>query len=86
MLLADIHAFFQQQIKQNLLTDFSQVSRDNPVIIFGFSFKIRKILRNQLSGSRCHHGSHIHGILDSVIYNLSGCDSRHLCQRLLRIL
>ena len=50
MLLADIHAFFQQQIKQNLLTDFSQVSRDNPVIIFGFSFKIRKILRNQLSG------------------------------------
>ena len=52
MLLADIHAFFQQQIKQNLLTDFSQVSRDNPVIIFRFSFKIRKILRNQLSSMR----------------------------------
>ena len=62
------------------MSDFSQISCDNCIIIFRLPVKVGQILCNKFCRCRCHDSSHVHGIFDAIINDLSGRDTGDFCK------
>ena len=77
--LGNIHPLFPHHVPKCLLTHTSQIAGNDPVIIGRASSKIRQMLINGITGGRSHAGAHIHGILQSEIYNFTNRESINHC-------
>ena len=78
MPVTDIDSFFLQQLNQYLLSDRSEIPRDDSVIILWLSPEILQMCPDQIHRRRCHGGTHILCIADSIIHDFACCHSGNL--------